>query len=115
SHSRLLDPALVGQEHVEIANSVRTLLQHSQALESAADTTLSNAEETLLARARRIERFLTQPFFVAEPYTHTPGQYVSREQTLQDFRALLSGGYDHLPEDAFLYCGPLAQAIAKAK
>jgi RNA polymerase sigma factor (sigma-70 family) len=112
-HSRLLDPAIVGQEHVDVANGVRQLLQRYQEL-SAADasdnTALSPEDQTVIARTRRIERFLTQPFFVAEPYTQQPGQYVSREETVQGLKALLSGEYDDLPEEAFLYCGPISQA-----
>ncbi len=69
----------------------------------------------IVARARRVQRFLTQPFFVAEPFTGRAGQYVSRAETIRGFKALLEGAYDDLPEDAFLWCGPIEQAVERAK
>ncbi|HZO89812.1 MAG TPA: sigma-70 family RNA polymerase sigma factor [Chthonomonadaceae bacterium] len=118
SNSRLLDPALVGQEHVEVANGVRQLLQRCQELQPHLESTgreaLSEEEKTLAARGRRVERFLTQPFFVAAPFTGVPGQYVPVQETVRDFKALLAGEYDALPEEAFLYCGTLAQVVEKA-
>jgi RNA polymerase sigma factor (sigma-70 family) len=119
SHSRLLDTATVGPEHLEVAEGVRALLQRYAALKESLDTTEAEAaskeEQTMVARARRALRFLTQPFFVAEPYTKQPGQYVRREETLQGFRAILEGACDALPEEAFLFCGNLDQVREKAQ
>ncbi len=105
SASRFLDPALVGPEHDDVARQARQLLQ------GAAET----PDGPLAARANRLRRFLTQPMFVAEPWTGQPGQFVSREQTVADCKAILSGAYDGLPEEAFFMCGTLAQAIERAQ
>ncbi len=117
SNSHLLDPAIVGQEHVDVANGVREILRRYNTLLPSGDLSgieaLSAEDRTLVARARRIERFLTQPFFVAEPYTKRAGEYVPREETVRDFKALLAGEYDHLPEEAFLYCGSIVQVVEK--
>jgi F-type H+/Na+-transporting ATPase subunit beta len=95
SSSRLLDPAFIGADHFEVA-------QHVLAALSQVDAT-----NALGARARRIRNFLSQPFFVAEPYTTRPGAFVSRTDTIAAFKALLSGAYDQLPEEAFLMHGNL--------
>ncbi len=115
STSRLLTPDVVGQEHCEVALGVRQLIQsHKDLLHASASAfgpyskPLSDEDELLMSRARKAQRLLTQPLYVAEPWTSTPGQSVSREQTVADFKALLSGEYDHLSEDAFLYRGALA-------
>ncbi len=100
-----------------MANGVREILRRYNTLLPSGDLSgieaLSAEDRTLVARARRIERFLTQPFFVAEPYTKRAGEYVPREETVRDFKALLAGEYDHLPEEAFLYCGSIVQVVEK--
>lgn len=116
STSQLLDPAIVGQQHFDVAQGVRQLLGRAQELQSGAvGNSLTNQERTLVARARKAQRFLTQPFFVAEPYTNRLGQYVSREQTIKAFGELLAGTYDGLPEEAFQWCGTIDQVVEKAK
>jgi RNA polymerase sigma factor (sigma-70 family) len=116
STSRLLDPAIVGQEHWEVAQRVRQLLQRARALESVhpSGVGLSEAEQRDVARARRLQRFFSQPFFVAEPFTGHPGRSVSRAETVRACRAILEGTYDALPEEAFLFVGGMEEAAAKA-
>jgi len=119
STSRLMDPAIVGQKHYEVARGVRDLLRRYRELQEGAPDgktrTLSAEDRTLMARARRVQRFLTQPFFVAEPFTKRAGQYVSRADTVRGFKALLDGAYDDLPEDAFLWRGSIEQAVEHAR
>jgi len=111
SGSRHLDPAVVGQEHYEVATGVRRLLQQYRDLRerSAAEpgTTLTPEETMLTARARKAQRFFSQPFAVAEPWSGRPGVYVSRAETVRGFKALLAGAYDGLPEEEFLWRGTL--------
>jgi RNA polymerase sigma factor (sigma-70 family) len=116
STSHLLDPAIVGQEHWEVAQRVRQLLQRAGALESAhpGGVGLSDEEARDVSRARRLRRFFSQPFFVAEPFTGHPGRSVSRAETVQACRAILDGTYDALPEEAFLFVGGMDEAAAKA-
>jgi F-type H+-transporting ATPase subunit beta len=114
STSRLLDPSIVGAEHFDVARRVRETLRRAKELERM-DACLSEEDTLLVSRAHKIELFFTQPFFVAEPYTNRPGQYVSREETVTAFRGLLAGEYDDLPEEAFQWCGTIEQAIEKAK
>src|SRR5919202_1018658 len=114
STSRLLDPSIVGVEHFDIARRVRETLQRAKEIESVG-ADLSEEEKLLVSRAHKIELFFTQPFFVAEPYTNRPGQYVSREETVKAFGAILAGAYDDLPEEAFQWCGTIEQAIEKMK
>ena len=119
STSRCLDPALVGQEHYAVARDVRELLQRYQELQERVTATgqeqLSSAENTVIARARRVQRFLTQPLHVAAEFSNQPGQFVRREETVRAFAALLRGKYDDLPEEAFLMCGTLEQVVEKAR
>ncbi len=119
SWSRHLDPAVVGQEHYDVALGVRWLLRRyrdlQEGLDGAAGAALSSEDKTVIARARRVQRFFTQPFSVAEPFTQRKGQYMSRAETVRGFKALLEGAYDSLPEDAFLWCGPIEQAVEHAK
>jgi F-type H+-transporting ATPase subunit beta len=116
SSSRILDPAVVGQEHYDVAHGVRQLLQQYREIQERMARGLGEqpaAEETLLvARARKIQRFLSQPLFVAEPYTGRPGRLVPRAQTVRACRAILAGECDHLPEDALYMIGSLADASA---
>lgn len=104
SSSRFLDPALVGREHYDVAQAAWRLLRQATETEDGA----------IVARAERFRRFLTQPMFVAEPWTGQPGQFVSREQTIADCRAILSGTYDGLPEEAFLLRGTLEEVVEGA-
>lgn len=119
STSRLLDPAIVGQEHYEVAHGVRRLLRRYRELqESAAGshlTRLSPAEALVVARARKVRWFCSQPFVVAEPFTQRPGQYVPPTETVRGFKALLDGQYDHLPEQALQWCGAIEQAVEKGR
>jgi len=119
STSRLMDPAIIGQEHYDVARGVRDLLRHYRDLQEGAPDgaprSLTPEDHMIVARARRVQRFLTQPFFVAEPFTGRASQYVSRAETIRGFKALLEGAYDDLPEDAFLWCGPIEQAVERAK
>jgi F-type H+-transporting ATPase subunit beta len=119
SHSQLLDPAHVGQQHYDVARGVRDLLRryHELRAQAAEETMegLSQADQTVIVRARRVQRFLAQPFFIAEPYTRRPGEFVSREQTVQDFAAILDGAHDDLPEDAFYFVGALHEVIERAR
>jgi len=115
SWSRHLDPAIVGQEHYDVALEVRRLLRRYREIQEDGLATLSDEDKRVVARARRVQRFFTQPFSVAEPFTQRKGEYVSRDETVRGFKALLEGAYDGLPEDAFLWCGPIAQAVEHAK
>jgi F-type H+-transporting ATPase subunit beta len=109
----------VGQQHYDVARGVRELLARYEELRAMgaldAPDGLSPKDKTLVARARRVQRFLTQPFFTAEPYTERPGAFVSRERMVQDIVALLSGAYDELPEDAFYFAGTLDEVRERAR
>jgi len=111
SGSRHLDPAVVGREHYEVATGVRhLLLQYRNLREQAASApgaAFTPAEERVVARARKAQRFFSQPFAVAEPWSGRPGAYVSRAETVQGFKALLAGAYDDVPEEEFLWRGAL--------
>lgn len=111
STSRLMDPALIGQEYYEVARDVRALLRRYRELQEAAPDgqarPLSADDRTLIARARRMQRFFTQPFAVAEPFTGRAGQSVPLAETIRVCEALLSGAYDGVPEEAFLWRGTI--------
>ncbi len=119
STSRQLDPLVVGQEHYEIALAVQKTLQRYKELKDIIAILgmdeLSEEDKQTVGRARRIQRFLSQPFFVAEVFTGTPGRYVSIKETLRGFKGILSGDYDHLPEQAFYMVGTIDEAVEKAK
>ncbi len=117
SRSRLLKPEIVGQEHYEVAREVRALLWRAEEIEGRSyhPEDLTAQERETLGRARRLRRYLSQPMFVAEPWTGLGGESVSREQTLRDCIALLAGEHDDLPEDALYMVGTLEQARAKAR
>jgi F-type H+-transporting ATPase subunit beta len=119
STSRILDPNIVGQEHYDVARGVQQILQRYKELQDIIAILgideLSDEDKTIVNRARRIRNFLGQPFFVAEQFTGQSGQYVRREDTVRSFKAILEGEYDDLPEQAFLNCGVIEQAIEKAK
>ncbi|MBL9083590.1 MAG: F0F1 ATP synthase subunit beta [Planctomycetales bacterium] len=118
SSSRILDPAYVGENHYRVARRVQTTLQRYRELQDIIAILgvdeLSEQDKLIVHRARRIERFLSQPFFVAEVFTGKSGEYTSLADTIRSFDELCEGKWDHLPEDAFLYVGPIEQAEAQA-
>lgn len=119
STSRILDPNVVGEEHYTTARRVQQVLQRYKELQDIISILgmdeLSEEEKLIVARARKVERFLSQSFFVAEQFTGTPGQYIPLKETLRGFREILDGLHDDLPEQAFLMVGTIDDAIAKAK
>ncbi len=119
SSSRILDPLVIGAEHYEIARGVQGLLQRYKELKDIIAILgmdeLSDDDKQAVARARKIQRFLSQPFFVAEIFTGSPGKYVSLKDTLSAFKAILAGDHDALPEQAFYMVGGIEEAVEKAK
>jgi F-type H+-transporting ATPase subunit beta len=119
STSNILDPRVVGQEHYDVARGVQRVLQRYRELQDIIAILgideLSDEDKQTVARARKIERFLSQPMFVAERFTGTPGQYVSIRDTVRGFKEILDGKADDLPETAFLYVGTIEQAREKAR
>jgi F-type H+-transporting ATPase subunit beta len=119
STSRILDPRFVGDEHYKIAREVQSVLQRYQDLRDIISILgmdeLSEDDKVIVGRARRIQRFLSQPNFVAEEFTGIPGKSVTLDETLHSFKTLLSGDCDHYPENAFLYCGGIDDVAAKAR
>ena len=119
STSRQLDPFVVGNDHYEVAQGVQKILQRYNELKDIIAILgmdeLSEEDKGLVARARKAQRFLSQPFFVAEIFTGTPGKYVSLEDTIKAFKGILGGDYDHLPEQAFYMVGTIEEAVEKAK
>ena len=119
STSRMLDPMIVGQEHYDVARRVQSILQRYKSLQDIIAILgmdeLSEEDKMTVARARKIERFLSQPFFVAEVFTGSPGQLVDLDDTIKSFKGLVEGEYDHLPEAAFYMVGGIDQAIEKAQ
>jgi F-type H+-transporting ATPase subunit beta len=118
STSRILDPNVVGEEHYRVAQEVKRVLQRYKDLQDIIAILgieeLSEEDKLTVARARRIERFLSQPMFVAEAFTGTPGQYVPREETVRGFAEILEGKHDDLPEQAFYMVGGIDMAVEKA-
>ncbi len=118
STSRLLDPQILGEEHYHVARSVQQILQKYKDLQDIIAILgmdeLSEADKAVVERARKIEKFLSQPFFVAEVFTGAPGKYVALEDTIKGFKGIIDGEYDHLPESAFYMVGGIDEAIAKA-
>lgn len=118
STSRQLDPLVVGQEHYDIARGVQQTLQRYKELKDIIAILgmdeLSEADKQVVSRARKIERFLTQPYHVAEVFTGDPGVYVSLADTIRGFKGLLAGDYDDIPEQAFMYCGNIDEVLEKA-
>jgi len=119
STSRVLDPRVVGEEHYETATQVQQILQTYKGLQDIIAILgmdeLSEEDKMTVARARKIQRFLSQPFHVAEIFTGSPGKLVSLEDTIKGFKGIISGEYDHLPEAAFYMVGGIDEAIEKAK
>ena len=119
STSRQLDPLVIGQEHYEVARGVQTVLQRYAELKDIIAILgmdeLSEEDKQTVSRARKIERFLSQPFHVAEVFTGAPGKYVSLKDTIRGFQGILDGEYDELPEQAFYMVGSIEEAVEKAK
>jgi len=119
STSRQLDPLVVGDEHYSVARGVQSTLQRYKELRDIIAILgmdeLSEDDKLVVARARKIQRFLSQPFHVAEVFTGSPGKYVSLRDTIKGFKAILAGEYDHLPEQAFYMVGAIEEAAEKAK
>ncbi|MFJ5446567.1 F0F1 ATP synthase subunit beta [Methylobacillus methanolivorans] len=119
STSRQLDPQIVGEEHYSVARSVQSTLQRYKELRDIIAILgmdeLSPEDKLAVARARKIQRFLSQPFHVAEVFTGAPGKYVTLKDTIKGFKAIVAGEYDHLPEQAFYMVGAIEEAVEKAK
>jgi F-type H+-transporting ATPase subunit beta len=117
STSRIMDPQYVGQRHYDVATSVQRILQRYKELQDIIAILgmdeLTEEDKVIVGRARRIQRFLSQPFFVAEQFTGTPGEYVKLEDTIASFERVVAGEFDHLPEQAFYMVGGIEGAIAK--
>ncbi|MEJ2529351.1 MAG: F0F1 ATP synthase subunit beta, partial [Gammaproteobacteria bacterium] len=117
STSRILDPNVVGQEHYEVARQVQGTLQRYKELKDIIAILgmdeLSEEDKLTVSRARKIQRFLSQPFFVAEVFTGTPGKYVSLKDTIQGFKAIANGEHDDLPEQAFYMVGGIEEAVER--
>ncbi|EAL1952126.1 F0F1 ATP synthase subunit beta [Campylobacter jejuni] len=117
STSRMLDPNIIGEEHYKVARGVQSVLQKYKDLQDIIAILgmdeLSEEDKLVVERARKIEKFLSQPFFVAEVFTGSPGKYISLEDTIAGFKGILEGKYDHLPENAFYMVGNIDEAIAK--
>ncbi|EAB5363028.1 F0F1 ATP synthase subunit beta [Campylobacter jejuni] len=118
STSRMLDPNIIGEEHYKVARGVQSVLQKYKDLQDIIAILgmdeLSEEDKLVVERARKIEKFLSQPFFVAEVFTGSLGKYISLEDTIAGFKGILEGKYDHLPENAFYMVGNIDEAIAKA-
>jgi F-type H+-transporting ATPase subunit beta len=119
STSRVLDPRVVGEEHYKVARDVQRILQTYKSLQDIIAILgmdeLSEADKLTVARARKIQRFLSQPFHVAEVFTGTPGVFVNLEDTIKGFKGLTEGEYDDLPEASFYMVGTIEEAVEKAK
>lgn len=119
STSRILDPQIVGDEHYRIATGIQQILQKYKDLQDIIAILgmdeLSEEDKKIVERARKIEKFLSQPFFVAEVFTGSPGKYVTLEETLEGFKGILEGKYDHIPENAFYMVGNIQEAVEKAE
>jgi F-type H+-transporting ATPase subunit beta len=119
STSRMLSPLVVGEEHYNVARQVQQILQRYKALQDIIAILgmdeLSEEDKLAVARARKIERFLSQPFHVAEVFTGSPGKFVNLADTIKGFQGLCEGKYDHLPEPAFYMVGTIEEAVEKAQ
>ncbi|MBU3992613.1 MAG: F0F1 ATP synthase subunit beta, partial [Alphaproteobacteria bacterium] len=119
STSRMLDPRIVGEEHYNVARSVQRVLQQYKSLQDIIAILgmdeLSEEDKLVVTRARKMQRFLSQPFHVAEVFTGISGKFVQVEDTVRSFKAVVDGEYDHLPENAFYMVGGIDEAIEKAK
>ena len=117
--SDLLSPLVVGEEHYAIARQVQQILQRYKALQDIIAILgmdeLSEEDKLVVSRARKMQKFLSQPFHVAEVFTGTPGVFVKLEDTIKAFKGIVAGDYDELPESAFYMVGTIDEAVAKAK
>lgn len=119
SNSRILTPDIVGQEHYDVARAVQNILQRYTELQDIIAIMgmdeLSDEDKTIVARARKVQRFLSQPFSVAEQFTGMKGKYVPIKETIRGFKEIIDGKHDDLPESAFLFVGTIDEAVEKAK
>jgi len=119
STSRILDPLIIGQEHYDCARGVQAVLQRLKELQDIIAILgmdeLSEEDKQTVTRARKIQRFLSQPFFVAEVFTNSPGKYVTLADTIRGFNGIVNGDYDHIPEQAFYMVGTIEEAVENAK
>ena len=119
STSNILDPDVLGEEHYEVARAVQKILQRYKELQDIIAILgideLGDEDKAIVARARRIRNFLSQPLHVAEAFNGFPGVYVPIKETIRSFKEILSGKYDSYPESAFLYVGTIEEVVAKAK
>ncbi len=119
SNSRILDPLIVGEEHYRVARGVQEVLQRYRELQDIIAILgmdeLSDEDKSVVARARRIQRFLSQPFHVAEQFTGTPGKYIPLKETIRGFAEILAGDHDDIPEALFLFAGGIDEVIEKHK
>ena len=119
STSRMLDPQIIGEEHYKVARGVQAVLQKYKDLQDIIAILgmdeLSEDDKLIVERARKIEKYLSQPFFVAEVFTGSPGKYITLEETIAGFKGILEGKYDHLPENAFYMVGNIDEVIQKAE
>jgi len=119
STSRILDPNFVGEHHYSVARRVQQYLQRYKDLQDIIAILgvdeLSEEDKLIVTRARKIERFFSQPFLVAETFTGLPGNYTKREDTIRSFEEICEGKWDHLPESAFMYVGTIEEAAQKAE
>jgi len=119
STSRIMDPLVIGEEHYQVARRVQEILQQYKSLKDIIAILgmdeLSEDDKLVVARARKIQRFLSQPFFVAEQFTNQPGKFVELKDTIRSFKAICDGEYDHLPEAAFYMVGAIEEAVEKAE
>jgi len=119
STSRILDPRVIGEEHYEVARNVKQILQQYKDLQDIIAILgideLSEEQKLTVARARKIQRFLSQPFFVAETFTGLEGKYVPVAETIRGFKEIAEGKHDALPEQAFYMVGPIEEAVQKAE
>jgi F0F1-type ATP synthase, beta subunit len=119
STSRILSPEIVGHEHYEVARAVQGILQRYKELQDIIAIMgmdeLSDEDKLIVSRARKVQRFLSQPFSVAEQFTGMEGKYVPLKETIRGFKEIIEGKHDDLPESAFLFVGTIDEAVAKAK
>jgi F-type H+-transporting ATPase subunit beta len=119
SSSTILDPSIVGDEHYQVAQQVQNILQRYRELQDIIAILgmdeLSEEDKVIVGRARRVQRFLSQPFFVAEQFTGLGGKFVSREDTIRSFKEVVQGQHDDLPEQAFYMVGDIDEALEKAR
>jgi F-type H+-transporting ATPase subunit beta len=119
STSRIVDPNIIGEEHYQVARGVQEVLQRYKELQDIIAILgmeeLSDEDKLTVSRARKMQRFLSQPFFVAEAFTGTPGKYVPLKETIRGFKEILSGKHDELPEAAFYMAGSIDEVVEKAR